>query len=351
MQGREIVETLPRLLDDESEKTRQECSRRMGEAFSSFFVKGASPLEAERVFEIYRKFDLKTSRAGQNSTEAELRESASGLVTDLASAFQGLPQSSIQDFVASHWGLYREERATLFAARSKASHVSAVLRPFQKRYFDAFISILPKEDDANKYQDEINKLLSADCSSYLEILDWSHKVWALFLALAIFDKASDADRPTGMIGLGSVRTYRQQWHSWFENHSGLLLDNQSDDSPALGMPDESLDQNIAILQREVTAELHRDILQITPSEFELTVSVPRGSVSVTKSWMSQSEIRHDDVLVWIDSLGALLVSSSGPLLIKASASNAQNRLSVTFEAQSANSAADKTIELLRAFAR
>lgn len=351
MYGQEIVERLPRLLDEESERTRQECSRRMGEAFSSFLANGTPALEAARIFEIYRKFDLKTARAGQNSTEAELKASANGLVTDIASAFQAIPQASIADFVSSHWNFYREERATLFAARSKASHVSAVLRPFQRRYSDAFISLLSKDDDAHKYQEEINKLLKAECSSYLETLDWSHKVWGLFLELAVYKKDSEAERPTGMIGPGSVRTYRQQWNNWFENHAGLLLGNESNDAKVSGVPDEFMNQKLTLTQSEVIAELPGGEWEVAPSEFELTVSVPGGSISVTKRWQTQSEIQPDDVVAWIDSLGELLGSSRNSLLIEVCANKVQDKLSAAFEAPSAMAAADKTIELLKAFAR
>jgi hypothetical protein len=323
----------------------------MGEAFSSFLANGTSAMEAARIFEIYRKYDLKTARAGQNSIEAELKASATGLVTDIASAFQAIPQASIAGFVSSHWNVYREERATLFAARSKASHVSAVLRPFHRRYYDAFISVLSNEDDALKYQEEINKLLKAECSSYLETLDWSHKVWGLFLELAVHKKDSEAERPIGMIGPGSVRTYRQQWNNWFENQSGLLLGYESNDSKVSDVPEESLNQKLTLIQSEVIAELPGAALQVTPSMFELTVSVPGGSVSVTKRWQTQSEIQPDDVVAWIDSIGELLGSSRNSLLIEVSANKVQNKLSAAFEAPSAMAAADKTIELLKAFAR
>lgn len=349
MRASNLVERLPKLLDDELEQRRLECVGRMATAFRSAFDSSIDEGAARSIFEIYRKFDLKTARAGQNSTDIELRTASSSLVADIASVFQGIPQAALHHFVDQHWGLYKEERATLFAARSRSSHVAAVLRPFHKRYSEAFVAVLNNESKANEFRTSIDGLLQTTISSQLDLEDWWHKVWVLFSSLAVYNGDKENDRPLGMIGPGSVRTYRQQWNSWFNQNKSSLVQLGSLE-PVKSQPSRNseiaVEEAFSKEQLEVESVAHGSQLL---SEVRLTVSKVAGDISITRNWPAQQEIVRTNLRSWIDSLQHLLESESSTLQLGLGASNGEEELSVSFTADSAEFAADKTIRIISAF--
>jgi len=321
----------------------------MATAFRSAFDSSIDEGAARSIFEIYRKFDLKTARAGQNSTDAELRTASSSLVADIASVFQGIPQAALHHFVDQHWGLYKEERATLFAARSRSSHVAAVLRPFHKRYSEAFIAVLNNDSKAKEFRTSIDGLLQTTISSQLDLEDWWHKVWVLFSSLAVYNGDKEKDRPLGMIGPGSVRTYRQQWNSWFNQNKSSLVQLGSLE---LVKSQPSRNSDFAVEQtfsEEKAEEEPVAVGSLSPSEVRLTVSRAAGDVSITKSWPAQQELVRADIKSWIVALQHLLESESSTLQLGLVASNGDGGLSVSFTADSAGLAADKTIRIISAF--
>lgn len=347
MLGSAVVERLPKLLDDESEKSRIECADRMAHAFKSFLNDSADQSAARSIFEIYRKFDLKSARSGQNSTDAELKSASASLVADIASSIQGIPQATIKSFVDQHWALYKEERATLFAARSRASHVSAVLRPFHKRYSGPFLAVLNNDSEANGYRSSIEDLLHATISTQLELEAWWHDVWILFAGLAVYRADTENDRPVGMIGPGSVRTYRQQWNSWFSQNKSLLFELGSLASTDSSQIDEAEPQGKFAIEG---VELQQDSeAKVSLSELAIEVSSIEGNVSVTKRWPSVGDIDESRITTWINSVLGILAMESSALQVGLSATRGKENLTVSFEASSAESAAARAMRLCSAF--
>lgn len=337
MYGREIIEQLPKLLAQQSEKARYSCAERMSNAFRLGVDADFPAGEELKVFEIYRKFDLRVSRSGQNSTEEELKESSSSLVSDLASAFQVIPQTALRNFVDLSWQVYKEERASLFAARSQASHVESVLKPFQKKYFDKFISALQSDDARQRYEGEVQALLEANCDEHLALRDWWDDTWNLFFELAVYKAETPAEKVNGMIGQGSVRTYRQQWRSWFKEHSMLLLHR-------------GLHENVGAMRLSLRAPVgaEREDFSIarmaapTPKETgevsSITIEVePDGadSVRLSRTWPRLDSSVENDILIWLEKAGPLLDAQGDNLHVRLLLNQGSDAMESNFNSMSA----------------
>jgi hypothetical protein len=138
--------------------------------------------------------------------------------------------------------LYAETRASFESiltdfnsSRSRATHVLALFRPFQDRYFHewvASVSPYPK----TYLEQKISHLRETFVSDKIELSIWANEVFELFQESAVFypetqeiiqkDPNRKGSLPLGMISSQSVRIYGQQWRLWIREFENDILSSQ-----------------------------------------------------------------------------------------------------------------------------
>jgi hypothetical protein len=159
-----------------------------------------------------------------------MKEASPKLCDDLAVHFETIPKAVITSFVAESWEEYASKRSLLFAARSRGTHVSGVLRPLSKRYMKQWEHELVKRSDFTEIQAIADSLLEDEVATTQALEKWAEDVFALFSNIGVYrgpnsgqDKSTSIGKPSGMISEGSLRTYKQQWFSWTTEHASSLL--------------------------------------------------------------------------------------------------------------------------------
>jgi hypothetical protein len=209
------------------------------------------------------------------------------------------------------------------------------------------LAILNNDSEANGYRSSIEDLLHATISTQLELEDWWHDVWILFAGLAVYRADTEKDRPVGMIGPGSLRTYRQQWNSWFSQNKDLLFELGSLASTDSSQIDEPAPQGKFAIE-EIDLQQVSGV-RVSLSELAIEVSGIDGDVSVTKRWSSVRDIDESRITTWINSVLGILALESSTLQVGLIATRGEENLAVSFEASSAESAAARAMRLCSAF--
>ena len=128
-----------------------------------------------------------------------------------------IPEHSHESLYEALMTPYLVAKSELFKSRSKLAHVAAVMRPLRRVHIDQWASALHSRfnlDAAVLMADQLNNMpirVAADVDR------WQERVYAHFADIAVVDKynlGGDAKKPTGMIGIGSLRTYKVQWKNW-----------------------------------------------------------------------------------------------------------------------------------------
>jgi len=350
--GKQIVEAVLKLSEEQTSAVRLGCSKKLADALIAHYPAAAGEHDTSRVFEIYRKFDLRISRSGQNSSPADLISESEGLVQDLVREFERAPKDVLKAFVNDSLALYVNQRALLFAARNRESHVAAVFRPFQQRYFNLFTSDGVSAADVARYKATQVDLLNFECNSYLDLRNWWDSVWDFFIAVAVKKSTSDDVRSPGMIGTGSVRTYRQQWYSWYKNYSSLILEPQipSESRDALPLDEKQMvvreSQPISDGLNTSTEITYPDAQKGSKSELALAIATTVGSTTVSRRWAGSTFPESQDLEAWCTSMAAFLQHENGTMCHTVDASLGSKSISFSFDSKGPKEIANQTLELL-----
>jgi hypothetical protein len=129
--------------------------------------------------------------------------------------------------------MLRQIRTRLFAARTKASQVTAVLRPLQPKYLDIWKSENLNGLNFEQVRIEAGTLLKREISTYAEFKSWIDDILEFFSKVAVTDvgetgnsaatSALPARRPQGSIRRSSERAYKVRWTSWIYEHTDSLM--------------------------------------------------------------------------------------------------------------------------------
>lgn len=225
-----MADQIPTRLDQQTDAARARAAFEFAEKFRRFVDNLVTPDEASEAFAVYRRFDLAQTRGGQSSSIDSMKEAAPKLCDDLAVHFQSIPKAVITKFVEESWTDYATKRSLLFAARSRGTHVSGVLRPLSRRYLKQWESEIIKHFDYHQIQVRADALLEEHVNTKQEFEKWTERVFALFYEVGVYRKPETGgtignfdSKPSGMISEGSVRTYKQQWFSWTAQNAETLL--------------------------------------------------------------------------------------------------------------------------------
>jgi hypothetical protein len=195
------------------------------------------------------------------------------------------------------------------SSRSRATHVLALFRPFQDRYFHEWVSSVSPYPKTNLEQ-KISHLREYIVNDKIELSIWANEVFELFQESAVFypetqsiiqkDPNRKGSLPLGMISSQSVRIYGQQWRLWIREFENEILASQensgrdnkiesNDQVRASGAP-------IAILPEPRSSETAAIEIEISPDGDD--------SLVARKSW-NQRETAELRAKSWVTTTGLL----------------------------------------------
>ena len=171
--------------------------------------------------------------------------------------------------------------------KSKATHVTAVFRPFQDRYVNEWSNYLDTYP-ADQVRKRINDLNFEVIGDKFDLHIWAASVYDLFKFAAVYSPAFEQKGssvglertqkrlPQGMISSTSERIYGQQWRLW-------LRENEDEISQFLFQAQETfvdLDQNVSAIRAPELSVSRTAELAIS-SEPDRNVPLDEISVQVT----------------------------------------------------------------------
>jgi hypothetical protein len=218
--GKDLVSTIQSTLDTEARRDQQVLRDEMAAFAFPVLQRFGVEKHADEIFDLYRSLDMGTA-SRQKDIESKGNSFASHLKR------WGVESHEQATQLDDELGLkYSELRTRLYASRSLSAHVGAVLRPFRRRYLDAWAEAGIPGFSLNQVSIKVDELSLQVVRDEHELAEWGNSVYSLFSETAIFNRAlrdADIKRPMGMIGEGSERTYRQQWFAWVKKSGPDLL--------------------------------------------------------------------------------------------------------------------------------
>ena len=298
--GGELVALIAQRATEQVESERELAAKDLAVAFHRVIGDALTFEQCLPVFDIYRKYDLRAAQIGQNLPNGELGSRSETLVDDLAKAFETIPRRVLDSFVERSWDDYRQARSGLFRARSRASHVTAVLKPFKRRYFDIWEKSLGDQRDFRAGRSRIAELEAKTCRDIRDIELWAEDVIDLFAEFGVVDRSSDAEmRPMGTISSNSLRTYRLQWRNWIEENGGALIGGYAEAPSAPKLQSSFISAPAPVgLVGSLSLEIS---------------SLKSDSFSARQSWASFSSSQLASVTEWLKVASKLAAPESWPL--------------------------------------
>lgn len=290
----------------------------------------------------------------------------------LLSVLAPLGTFSLDDVFAlysKHGALFEELVRQLNHARSKATHILAVLRPFKERY------VANWERDVDLFAgDEVRKrahdLKSRVVSNPWDLEVWINDVFNLFSQAAVYRgdvKSESHERianatprerlfPAGLISESSERIYRQRWINWFHENQGELSRlvgaqqvNQvlgPSASSASNMKDIQLLTNTGVGQVDLSVETS---VGSNLSEVALDISSNLdGAISAQRSW-GRKDAAVKELGTWLTVLNLAWGAAGESVIAKLRLLSDSGESEVVLPAMSLEEANDRLTKIVTSY--
>jgi hypothetical protein len=219
--GKELVSLIQATLDYEARKEQQELRDDMAESAAPILKQFDLEKHSDEMFDLFRSIDMTTPNALEREKLFRSRLRSWGVEGGQDS------HNLYMDLALK----YSELRTRLFSSRSLSAHVGAVLRPFRRRYLDAWAEASLPGFNLNAVSVAVDNLSILIVEDEVGLSSWAKDVYELFSSTAVIRTTvgeSKQKRPLGMIGEGSERTYKQQWFAWIKSSGPTLLRSLKD---------------------------------------------------------------------------------------------------------------------------
>lgn len=220
--GRELVGTIQALLEVQTRNEQRMLVLKMTEIASVSLQNCGIVGHADEVFDLFRSIDK------EHGFSSEVLDRRRGIVANRLHNW-GLRDLEEAGRVAdSLYENYIPLRRELFGSRSRSAHVSAVLRPFSKKYLNIWAEGFGERFDLTSVSSRVERLNDTYIENEVDLQRWSDQVYELFSSVAVIPADSTEKRVMGTIRAASERTYRQQWNFWMRNNAKSLLTGEFD---------------------------------------------------------------------------------------------------------------------------
>tara|TARA_B110000503_G_scaffold43412_2_gene71010 strand:+ start:2696 stop:3862 length:1167 start_codon:yes stop_codon:yes gene_type:complete len=313
IKGSELIQKLQTVVQVSTRDRHRAISEQFGFLVLEDLDRAGLPGLSSTAFDFFRKWrrdDISMRRVRESRDAADdYRGSIALGERDGRESWSRVPIETLTLVFNEHKDEFDSFLSEFNIMKSKATHVSAVFRPFQdkfleewERHFDTY--------PASKIRDEANTIRSEVVGDKFELHIWASSVYDLFRSAAVYSSSfeqvvhatDDPPRqkrlPQGMISSTSERIYGQQWRLWLrenEDQVAKLLSPLREEEP--------LNSTEAPLARLASAPevLHKE-LQISSKEISIAVTLPSApDLTSNETWI---ESNYSDVELrrWLDLL-------------------------------------------------
>lgn len=365
IRGSELVQRLQTMVKVSTRERHRAISEQFGAAITQDLSRFGIEHLANEAFDFFRKWrrDELSMKKLEDAHSEGLVNSESQWVIDREArdSWLRIPLVQLEELFESRRPAFEFYVSEFNIIKSKATHVTAVFRPFQERYLSEWRSYLDSYP-ADKVMMLRDRLNFEQIGDKVELHIWADSVYELFKLAAVYnpdyehkslspDGARNQKRlPQGMISSTSERIYGQQWRLW-------LRENEDEISKFLSqLQEESVDPALIATDHLAAVDLDQDVpmgAQIKKSgssngiSIEVTVS---GSpeLNALQNWVN-GEYSEEALERWLTLLQSAW-SLDGELVHVAlkfqSESNSSEMTLRPVEISKVTSSVSKVIELL-----
>ena len=244
--GRELITRIQSLVNVQTRAETRSIADEMAERVLPDLAQHGAARFAENLFEFWRRvrrdqFTLLGRERLEQPAESAHVKSTEFMIDVFEAAMTGwgdFDRHKVRDFYLTHLDFFEDQLRRFNQARSKATNILAVFRPFKDKYLSSWTKTLDMYP-GDQVQTRATELESRTIETPEQLDAWMNDLYALFADAAVFKsayaielKVSDNTSrrlkiksvPFGMISEASERIYRQRWANWFaENERELQL--------------------------------------------------------------------------------------------------------------------------------
>lgn len=311
--GSELISRIPSMVQVSTRAKHRALAESLANSARQTMAELGHQEKAAELFDLFRK--CRRELKSQNSRGAEDMGLTMGelLWKESGNGFGDLSPEQLELLWLGQQDHFESLTTEFNSARSKATHVLAVLRPLNERYFREWASVIEGFDETYRAK-EADKIRDFEVHDKTDLGVWSSLVYDLFSSTAVFDqskksaykKTADIQLtdgrplvPTGMISEPSERIYRQQWRLWIrENEEKIMQYAKPLDSGQLSTKFDFVhpQQNLTNFSENEKPE-HR---QMNDRQIEISLALESDpSLVANRAWNSQS-LTYKDVDSWLN---------------------------------------------------
>ncbi len=239
--GTQLVVGIKYLTEAASRQADRDVETAMAEAVMHDLTEISAAKFAPKIFRLFRMSELRpeafrgasvqTPSDSSSAPGANSRFSKSYFVDKLTSWVDVAPQAANELF-DKHLERFIQLRGDLFRARSRATHVAAVVRPFIPRYLESWRAANVNGLDFAEIDSTVHRLGAQLVTNESEFKEWAREVFNLFRQCAVVRDNTEwpisrddprGSRPVGMIRSQSEKVYANQWDAWIDAYGRELL--------------------------------------------------------------------------------------------------------------------------------
>lgn len=318
IRGSELVQRLQTMVKVTTREKHRAISDQFGATMATDLSRFGIEDLANEAFDYFRKWRrdelsmkklVDTHAAGLGHSEAQ-----GALDRDTRDPWLRIPLFQLEELFESRRPSFEFLVSEFNIMKSKATHVSAVFRPFQDKYLSEWTAYLDEypADRVRVLRDRLSAELIGD---KVELHIWADSVYELFKLAAVYspdyehkeklvgNQLKQKRLPQGMISSTSERIYGQQWRLW-------LRENEEEISKSLNLfHADTAASNFISTEQAPEPDLNQDvshIAQVKRTEqsgevgLEVTVSgLPE--LSANQYW-SDGEYSAEELQQWLDLL-------------------------------------------------
>ena len=278
--------------------------------------------KAEGLFDLFRKCKREQVVAKRDNSGAQIPIPdlyASILWKETNHGWGVLDQFALGEL----WGTCESEFENLLtefnASRSQATHVLAIFRPLNEKYYLDWVASVEGFDENGRLI-KAQAIKSAKVRDKTELGIWANEMLNLFSNFAVFDStnlrkplkfnrelsslagSSKQGNPPGMISEPSERIYRQQWRLWIRENEEALLQAMRPISQVASEPMSVFSELTITPSETVVSQLQPTGATMTHIQISITMDTD-ATLTASRSW-SSNKSAISEVATWFDLLSS-----------------------------------------------
>jgi len=316
--GADLIARIHSMVEVGLRSRHHELANQLGNLARADLAKNGLEEKANDLFDLFRKCKREQMVAIRQKSDAPVPVAELFIQMLWKETSQGwghLGQQAVRDLWEKCQGEFEDLLTEFNASRSQATHVLAIFRPLNEKYYLDWVASVEGFDERERARIAEN-VKSARVRDKTELGIWANEMYNLFSTSAVFDStnsrkplkfnrelsswagSSKQVNPPGMISEPSERIYRQQWRLWIRKNEEVLLQAMQPVSQVISAP-LSIASELANTKEEAVVShiqpLNEPVIQI---QISLTMDAD-PTLTASRAWSSNKNA-ISEVASWLN---------------------------------------------------